>query len=293
VNNGPPNSAPVTLPLNATNTPFSIGADVAPAGSSGSYVDGRVASVGLWKRVLSPAERTILYNNGVPPPHDALSGPLRTKLLSWWDLTENSGTRADAQGPNSLTDHNGVTSVLGTVPDVDLINDGMIGGNVTVGNLGMLGGSGTIAGNVTVNPGGIVNFDQNGATIQGNVLNNGLFIVSSGAQFTGSGPSFTNNGTLDLSTASGFTWPSGFVNNGLILDSRIIRAKNISKTDSSVSVAIDSYTGHTYQLQVAPAPDGSFVNADNLKQGSTGTTLTFIDSSPNPAGGFYRIAVDP
>ena len=42
---------------------------------------------------------------------------LSTSLVSWWDLDEASGTRADAHGANDLTDTNTVTSTTG--PDGD------------------------------------------------------------------------------------------------------------------------------------------------------------------------------
>jgi autotransporter-associated beta strand protein len=293
VNNGPPNSAPVTPPLNATNTPFSIGADVAPAGSSGSYLDGRVASIGLWKRVLSPAERTYLYNSGVPLLHAQLPGPMRTGLLSWWDLTETSGDRADAEGPNTVTDNNGVSSVLGGVNAVDLVNDGTIGGAVTVGEQGTLSGGGTITSNLTVNSGGTVDFSQTAGTIKGGIVNNGLFIVSRGAQFSGSGPSFVNNGTLDLISAGGFDWPTGFVNNGEILNASVVRPETVETTAAGVTITIDSYTGHTYQLQASSSVGNAFLGIGVIQQGATGTTLSFTDPNPNPDAEFYRVAVDP
>lgn len=64
-----------------------------------------------------------LYNAGQGAFHSQLSDAQRTDwgLVSWWELEEASGTRADAHGSNDLTDHNGATAVEGLTrhPAVD------------------------------------------------------------------------------------------------------------------------------------------------------------------------------
>jgi hypothetical protein len=57
------------VPINQSAAEFRIGARV--GSSVAEYFDGLVDEVGLWKRVLTPAERSALYNNGaglVSPP---------------------------------------------------------------------------------------------------------------------------------------------------------------------------------------------------------------------------------
>ena len=59
VNNGTADSTAMSSTLSDTSTEFDIGSD-----SIGNYFDGRIDSVGFWKRVLTVAERTALYNSG-------------------------------------------------------------------------------------------------------------------------------------------------------------------------------------------------------------------------------------
>lgn len=60
VNNGAVDSVAWSAGVFDSNAAFTIGARSDPAG----YVDGRIDSVGFWKRVLTSAERTALYNGG-------------------------------------------------------------------------------------------------------------------------------------------------------------------------------------------------------------------------------------
>jgi hypothetical protein len=58
INNGTPNSAACATAFAATNN-FNIGQE-----GAGSYFDGRIDSLGVWKRVLTATEKTNLYNGG-------------------------------------------------------------------------------------------------------------------------------------------------------------------------------------------------------------------------------------
>lgn len=78
------------------------------AGTSG-YYDGRIDNVGVWSRVLSSGERTTLYNGGLGQNYSQLSTGIKSSLVSYWNLDELSGTRADAHGSNGLADTNTVT----------------------------------------------------------------------------------------------------------------------------------------------------------------------------------------
>jgi hypothetical protein len=63
VNNGAVDSASYTLGLNDTTADFLLGHNQGvPLGNQ--HMDGRIDEVGFWKRILSPAERATLYNNG-------------------------------------------------------------------------------------------------------------------------------------------------------------------------------------------------------------------------------------
>lgn len=106
VNAGTPATGTASGDITASGAPFTIGA----FGNTGSPWNGRIAAAGFWKKVLSAAEVTTLYNGGVLLAYSDLSGSLLTSLESWWDLSEASGTRADTPGSNDLTDNNTVTS---------------------------------------------------------------------------------------------------------------------------------------------------------------------------------------
>ncbi|MBI3335907.1 MAG: laminin G domain-containing protein [Candidatus Portnoybacteria bacterium] len=82
-----------------------------------TYYNGRIALVGLWKKVLSSAERTELYNSGKGYAYRDLTGSLKTSLISYWNLNESAGVRFDSQSSNDLTDNNTVTQATGVRGD--------------------------------------------------------------------------------------------------------------------------------------------------------------------------------
>src|SRR3990167_6109153 len=83
--------------------------------TSTSYMNGRIGVTRIWKRTLTAAEKTYLYNAGVGRAYDELDPTLRTSLISCWEMIEPSGTRTDLHGANNLTDNNTVTTSPGTV----------------------------------------------------------------------------------------------------------------------------------------------------------------------------------
>ncbi len=171
---------------------------------------------------------------------------------------------------------------------------GQSGSTVTVAAKGHIAGFGAILGNLTNN--GLVETDGFGTLIlSGAVTNNGVIRIRGGGVLDASdAPSFTNNGTLDVIT--GFAnLPPNFSNGpgGIVLDSSVVRVKEIARTGTQVTITIDGYTGHSYQLQSSdrPAPGSSFQNLGAPQTGNTGTVLSFQIQESNPAG-FYRVAVD-
>lgn len=91
-----PNSDPLRLSKRGDGFPFS----------------GCEDSIGFWKRVLTPTERTWLYNAGAGRSYSDLAdsvasisaGLLDDNLVSWWDMDEVSGTRYDSHGDNHLSE---------------------------------------------------------------------------------------------------------------------------------------------------------------------------------------------
>ncbi len=173
-----------------------------------------------------------------------------------------------------------------------LVLNGSLGNSaVTVTFPGELTGTGTINGPLVNNS--IIDLTGGTLTVNNSITNTGLFILARGAQLAGV-TSFINGGKLDVMTDGNFTPPNGFVNNGVIIDASVIKVKAISMAGTTVSLTIDSYTGHTYQLQSSPSPGGTFANVPSsaMQNGDSGSVLTFSDTGAGGAAGYYRIAVD-
>jgi len=83
--------------------------------SLGSYFHGKIDSASFWKRTLTSAEKTWLYNVNRGRKYaeigiaNTAGSDLTTNLIAWWNLDEASGTRNDSHGTNHLTDNNTVT----------------------------------------------------------------------------------------------------------------------------------------------------------------------------------------
>lgn len=106
VNNGTADSTSTTKTVFDGVAPFELGS---LTNSSGTRLplDGRLDSVGFWKRTLTTSEKTWLYNSGTNRVFDELGTGdglnLKTTLVSWWDLDEDILTTAnDSQGSNNL-----------------------------------------------------------------------------------------------------------------------------------------------------------------------------------------------
>ena len=172
--------------------------------------------------------------------------------------------------------------------------NGTFGGAVTIGSGATFRAAGTVNGPLTVGAGGFIALTGKGTLIaNGGVVNNGTIRLERGAQIVaGNGGTFTNNGTLDIMTG-GFSAPTGFINNGLVIDSSVVRVKGVRMGGGVLSLTIDGYTGHSYQLQrsdslVSPA----FADLGSPQSGTTGAALIFTDQISS-AQGFYRVRVDP
>jgi len=121
VNNGTVDSATVSrIPQVGTAT-FRVGAQ---QNTAAVFWNGRIDSLGFWKRTLTAAERTWLYNSGNGRVYADIGqsgtdgSALTTNLISWWNLDELSGTRYDSHSTNHLTDNNTVTQAVGIAQSV-------------------------------------------------------------------------------------------------------------------------------------------------------------------------------
>jgi autotransporter-associated beta strand protein len=139
---------------------------------------------------------------------------------------------------------------------------------------------------VTIAPGRNVSFS-------GNVTNNGVLRVTDGATLNVSG-TLINNGTIDILTGDQ-TLPQGLVNFGWIIDSSAVKLQSLETSQNSITLKIESYSGHIYQLQHNPTLEpGGWLDLGPPRDGSTGTTLEFETARSSPTGrDFYRIKVSP
>ena len=89
----------------------------------------------------------------------------------------------------------------------------------------------------------------------------------------------------------GSTEPS---NNGVILNSSAAKVQSLSVGSGNVTVAIQSYVGHNYQLQRTPSlSPATWQNAGAAQQGN-GAVINFIDNGGgSDPQGFYRVQLSP
>jgi len=90
----------------------------------GDYMAGKLSRWGFWKRTLTTAERTALYNDGRGLFHTDLTVAQKASLISFWNFNEIDGDAIDSEGSNHLTDNNTVTSLLGPFEALGAIADG-------------------------------------------------------------------------------------------------------------------------------------------------------------------------
>lgn len=80
------------------------------------YVTGNASRFGIWKTIPDAATRSSLYNSGKGKAYSDLTTAEKVGLVSYWNLDEASGDRADSHGSNTLADNNTVTSVTNSYP---------------------------------------------------------------------------------------------------------------------------------------------------------------------------------
>lgn len=102
--------------LKATSAAWSGAITLSRIGSvndASYFFDGRMQEWAVWSAyALTSGDRSTLYNSGNGITYESWSG---TAPTAWWKMHENSGTRADSAGSNTLTDVNTVTANDGKV----------------------------------------------------------------------------------------------------------------------------------------------------------------------------------
>ena len=69
--------------------------------SSFWFLDGKLDLAFFYDKALTEAELNALYNSGNATAYSSLSAAQKTDLVSWWSLSETSGTRYDQNGANN------------------------------------------------------------------------------------------------------------------------------------------------------------------------------------------------
>ena len=114
--NTPGEIGSVTRGHTGISGPFVLGGTVNGGTFTGSLTDA-IDLCGVWSRVLTADERTELYNLGAGIKNTFTDNGegFRQGLVSYWNLDEESGTRADSVGSNDLTDNNTVGYAAGKI----------------------------------------------------------------------------------------------------------------------------------------------------------------------------------
>ena len=143
-----------------------------------------------------------------------------------------------------------------------------------------------------LNNSGTATFHTGHLILTGSVVNNGTMRFTGGLTLAASGE-FVNNGILDLLTASAGL-PADFVNNGVVIDSSSLRMIGAVKTGNTVTLSVQTYAGHIYQLQRADsltAPVWTDISGQAFT--GNGTPHNFTDTAATGTQRYYRVSVTP
>jgi autotransporter-associated beta strand protein len=193
----------------------------------------------------------------------------------------NGGNDFETQSGATLALAGGAISTTTVQIDKGAIFTGTGGGTINAGLVNQ--------GTATINGGGTL-------TVNGNFENDGTMTIDGSSTLVvnlptdGSG-SFVNTGLLDIMDSPQTVLPAGYVNTGTILTSSLVTVQTFSKSGSNFSVTIQSYTGHTYQLQKS-TDLSTWQNVGAAKAG-TGSALVLTDTNASSSGMFYQIGVGP
>ena len=255
---------------------------------TGGFLSGAVTITGTG-RLNESGATTPLY----------LDGSRGVTIQAGGQLNAASGSTIELGG---LLTNNGTQSGVLNVNLGGVVRGSGAFGTVNLADASTFAASGTVSGTLSVRAGAVVSLDGSGQTlvVAGPFVNNGTMRFTNGARLRVTSPAnqVVNTGTIDVISGQ-LSLPVGFVNNGVVIDSSVVRVKQVSRPGGAVAVQIDGYPGHTYRLQrstslsataFADVP-GSDPQA-NPAGASNVVTLTFTDASPATGEGFYRVVVD-
>jgi autotransporter-associated beta strand protein len=156
-------------------------------------------------------------------------------------------------------------------------------------------GAGTINGNMTNQ--GTATITTGTLTVNGGFENDGTMTVDTNSALAvnlngGGSGTFVNNGLLDIMDSPQSALPSGYVNNGTILNSSLVALSSFGKSGNTFSATIHGYSGHTYQLQKSTSL-ATWQNVGSSQSGNTGSAVVLSDTNATSSAVFYKVAVGP
>lgn len=86
--------------------------------NAGNNMDGQIANVVFIQGIPTDSEKDALYNRGFGVDYSDRPTLSTATYISWWPLTENSGTREDIHGSNDLTATGTPNATDGIIYDV-------------------------------------------------------------------------------------------------------------------------------------------------------------------------------
>jgi hypothetical protein len=143
---------------------------------------------------------------------------------------------------------------------------------------------------VVIDAGGTVLSDCGGTlTFTGIVTNNGTMRAINGSVLE-TYSNLVNNGTIDIIEGT-TNFHGAFINHGTIVTASSVKISAVSISGNDVNVQIQSYQGHTYQLEETPSLTPTNWTNIGASQAGTNGVLTFTDTggATNVPGRFYRI----
>jgi hypothetical protein len=188
-----------------------------------------------------------------------------------------------------------LVEISGSASILSLSGGTLTSGSTHVGSGTLLSGNGTINGALTND--GLITVNGGTLSLTGTVINSGTMRLTGGALLSATTSAFINgnNGVLDIMTGSQ-TLPANFTNNGTVIDSRAVKVRQTSVSGGDVTITIQSYSGHNYQLQRADAlgTPTAWIPIGSAQAGNDGV-LIFTDAGgvTGGTGRFYRIVVSP
>jgi autotransporter-associated beta strand protein len=264
-------------------------------GTSGGYLGG-ILEIG---NDTALANATIINNNrsvtgllftDTSPQVGALSGSgnitMPSSTLTVGGNGASTSYTGNLSGAGGLTKSGNGTMILGgsytyTGPTT------VAGGRLEI--TGSLGNTSSIS----VATGAELYINSGTLRTAGSITNAGL-IKLSGAALLSSTSTFTNNNVLDVINGPQ-TLPANLVNNGVILSANSVKVNSVVLTGSNqVSVTVQGYADHTYQLQRAGSLQAP-ITWTNVGASVTGTggAILFTDGGAPAGSGFYKVVVSP